>query len=162
MRALRVTTHSARKTRRTRVHAVFPSSPISTSPGMTTFLPRSGALTGYNGCPSRSPSRGNVGHVFELLILYFILQLLAVGNQCDVKPSRIQRYLGIRCALNTTSFRVPVGKLQKSTRLSVVKLAGRCSIDGAPVSFSADGGGSLTSDYPDTSIKNSCSRCSKC
>ena len=72
-----------------------------------------------------------------------------------------QQYLGIRCALNTTSFRVPVGKLQKFTLLSVVKLAGRCSIDGAPVSFSADGGGSLKSDYPDTSIKNSCSRCSK-
>ena len=39
----------------------------------------------------------------------------------------------------TTSFRVPVGKLQKFTLFSVVKLAGRCSIDGAPVSFSADG-----------------------
>ena len=76
------------------------------------------------------------------MIFYFILQLLirAVANQCDVKPPGIQRCLGIRCALNTTSFRVPVGKLQKFTLLSVVKLAGRCSIDGAPVSFSADGG----------------------
>ena len=60
-----------------------------------------------------------------------------------------QQYLGIRCALNITSFGVSVGKLQKITLLSV-KLAGRCSIDGAPVSLLADGGGSLTSDYPDT------------
>ena len=57
---------------------------------------------------------------------YFILPLLAVENQCDVNPSRIQRYVGIRCALNTTSFRVSVGEQQKFTFLSVVKLAGRC------------------------------------
>ena len=99
---------------------------------------------------------------YLLFIFYFILQLLAVGHQCDLKPSRIQRYLGIRCVMNTTSFLIPVGKLQKITLLSVVKLAGRCSIDAGGVSFSADGGGSLTSGYPDTSINNSCSHCSTC
>ena len=85
-------------------------------------------LTRYNGCPPRSPSRGNVSHVFYLFIVYFILQTHAVGHQCDLKPSRIQRYLGNWCVSNTTSFRVPVGKLQKFTILFVVKLAGRCSI----------------------------------
>ena len=64
MRAVRVTTHTASQQWRTRVHSVLPSSPVSTSPGIRTYLPRPGALTRYNGCLLRSRSRGNGGHVF--------------------------------------------------------------------------------------------------
>ena len=79
---------------------------------------------------------------FSYLYLYFILQLLAVGHQCGMKPSRIQRYLGIRCVLGP---RRQAPEIHDFIRRQT---SGACSIDAAGVSFSADRGGSLTSAYP--------------
>ena len=46
-----------------------------------------------------------------VLVSYFCGYLW--DTKCDLKPSRIQRYLGILCDSSTTSFRVPEDKLQK-------------------------------------------------
>ena len=47
-----------------------------------------------------------------MLVSYFCGYFLS-DTKCALKPSRIQRYLGVRCDSSTTSFRVPSDKLQK-------------------------------------------------
>ncbi|CAN0440841.1 unnamed protein product, partial [Pylaiella littoralis] len=47
-----------------------------------------------------------------MLISFFCRHFLS-DTKCDLKPSRIQRYLGILCDSSTTSFRIPEDKLSK-------------------------------------------------
>lgn len=46
-----------------------------------------------------------------MLVSYFCGYFLS-DTKCDLKPSRIQKYLGIICDSGTASFRVPEDKLQ--------------------------------------------------
>lgn len=86
-RARCVTALSSRQTRRTCVHAVFPTSPISTSPGTGTYPSRLGALKRYNGCPPRSPF---TWECWSPILCYLLMYLCVfpVGHQ--VRPEAVE------------------------------------------------------------------------
>ena len=51
------------------------------------------------------------------MLVSYVRGYIRSDYNCDLKPSSTQRYLGFLCDLTTTSFRIPEGKLQKSTTL---------------------------------------------
>ena len=59
-----------RRKQRIRVHAISPSSPVSTTPGMRSYLPRPNALPKYHDSPPRSPSRGDAGPVPKVYFVF--------------------------------------------------------------------------------------------
>ena len=66
---------------------------------MGSYLSSSGALPRYNGCPPRSPSRGDAGplskyFLFDFTLFCFCGYFLS-DTKSDLKPSRLQRYLDI-------------------------------------------------------------------
>ena len=73
----------------------------------------------------------------EMPVSYFCGCFLS-DTKCDLKPSRMQRYLSFLCDSNTTSFRVPEDKLQKVHALiraalehgsrmgKMLEIAGKC------------------------------------